>query len=147
VTAGVRRFEEGDDHAFVVGLNVPLASRDYARGAVSAARAQLESVSAKRDAVRVKLDAELFALYQELSHSYKEVTLLRDSVLPKMEQAVNQSHYAYERGRYGYVEWAAAQRELMELRQSLLQAFADVHRYRIEIERLTGSSLLERDLP
>ena len=147
VTAGVRRFEEGDDHAFIVGLNVPLASRDYARGAVSAARAQLESVDAKREAVRVKLDAELFALYQELSHSYKEVTLLRDSVLPKMEQAVNESRYAYERGRYGYVEWAAAQRELMELRQSLLEAYADVHRYRIEIERLTGSSLLERDLP
>lgn len=147
VTAGVRRFEEGDDHALVVGLNVPFASRDYARGAVSAARAQLESVDARREAARVKLDAELFAMYQELSHAYKEVTLLRDSVLPKMEQAVNESRYAYERGRYGYVELAATQRELVELRQSLLEAYADVHRYRIEIERLTGSSMLERDLP
>lgn len=147
VTAGVRRFEDGDDLAFVVGLNVPLASRDYARGTVNAARAQLDSVDAKREAVRVKLDAELFAMYQELSHAYKEVMLLRDSVLPKMERAVNESRYAYERGRYGYVEWAAAQKELAELRQSLLEAYANVHRYRIEIERLTGSSLLERDLP
>lgn len=147
VTAGVRRFEEGDDHAFIVGLSVPMASRDYARGAMTAARAQLESVDAKREALRVKLDAELFAMYQELSHSYKEVTLLRDSVLPKMERAVDESRYAYERGRYGYVEWAAAQRELTELRQSLLEAYADVHRYRIEIERLTGTSLMERGLP
>lgn len=30
VTTGVRRFEDGDDHAFVVGLTVPFASRDYA---------------------------------------------------------------------------------------------------------------------
>lgn len=147
VTAGIRRFEAGDDHAFLVGLNVPLTSRDYTRGAISSARAQLESVNVKREAARVKLDAELFALFQELSHSYKEVAMLRDTVLPKMQQAVDESRYAYERGRYGYVEWAAAQRELIELRQSLLEAYADVHRYRIEIERLTGSSLMERDLP
>jgi outer membrane protein, heavy metal efflux system len=147
VTAGVRRFEDSDDHAFVVGLTVPLASRDYARGEITAARAQIESVDAKRNAARVKLDAELFAMYQELSHSYKEVELLRDSVLPKMERAVDETRYAYERGRYGYVEWAAAQRELIELRHSLLEAYADVHLYRIEIERLTGTSLLERDLP
>lgn len=86
-------------------------------------------------------------MYQELSHSYKEVELLRDAVLPKMERAVDETRYAYERGRYGYVEWAAAQRELIDLRHALLKAYADVHLYRIEIERLTGTSLLERDLP
>jgi cobalt-zinc-cadmium efflux system outer membrane protein len=147
VTAGVRRFGDTDDHAFIVGLNVPLPSRAYARGEMTTARAQLDSLDAKREATRVRLDAELFAMYQELSHSYKEVELLRDSVLPKMERAVEETRYAYERGRYGYVEWAAAQRELIELRHSLLEAYADVHLYRIEIERLTGTSLMERDLP
>jgi cobalt-zinc-cadmium efflux system outer membrane protein len=147
VTAGVRRFEDRDDHAFIVGLTVPFASRDYSQGAITQARAQLEEVGARQTALRVRLDTELFAMYQELFHSYTEVRMLRDDVLPKMERAMKESQYAYERGRYGYVELVAAQRELLELRRGLSEAYADVHRYRIEIERLTGASLTSKTLP
>lgn len=143
---GVRRFEQGEDHAFVVGITVPLPSRDYAQGAIAQARAQLDQVDAQRQARRVQLDAELFGIYQEIKHAYTEVATLRDDVLPMLEQAVEESRYAYERGRYSYVEWAAAQRELLEMRRSLSAAYANVHRYRVEIERLTGASLTARTL-
>ena len=146
VTAGVRRFEDGDDHAFIVGITVPIASRGYEQGAIAESRAHLEAVDAKRTALRVKLDTELFGIYQDLNHAYTEVVMLREDVLPKMEQAVEESRYAYERGRYSYVEWVAAQRELLETRRSLSSAYADVHRYRVEIERLTGASLAPTSL-
>jgi cobalt-zinc-cadmium efflux system outer membrane protein len=141
VTAGVRRYEDNGDHAFIVGFTVPIANRDSWQGAAAEARAQAAQVDARTDALRVQLDAELFGLYQELRHSYAEVTTLRNEVLPRVESAVEQSRYAYERGRYGYIEWVAAQRELVELRRALLDASADAHRQRIEIERLTGISL------
>lgn len=141
LSAGVRRFELGDDHAFVVGLTVPIATRDYSQGTLAEARALSSQVDAKTEALRVRLDAELFGLYQELGHSYAEVRTLRDEVLPRIEAATEQSRYAYERGRYGYVEWVAAQRELVELRRALVDATADAHRQRIEIERLTGATL------
>ena len=67
----------------------------------------------------MRLDTELFAIYQDLNHAYTEVKMLRDEVLPKMELAVEESRYAYERGRYSYVEWVAAQRELLEMRRAL----------------------------
>jgi len=141
VTAGVRRFEDNNDYALVVGLTVPLANRDSWQGAMAEARAQSAQVDARGAALRVQLDAELFGVYQELRHSYTEVTTLKNDVLPRIEAAVEQSRYAYERGRYGYIEWVAAQRELVELRRALLEATADAHRQRIEIERLTGVSL------
>jgi outer membrane protein, heavy metal efflux system len=151
VTAGVRRFEDAGDHAFVVGLSVPIPSSDQYRGAVSVARAHSAQADARAEALRVQLDAELFAIYQELRHSYAEVETLRGVVLPRMESASEQSRYAYERGRYSYLEWVAAQRELVDLRNALLEASADVHRRRIEIERLTGASLagdvLRREIP
>jgi cobalt-zinc-cadmium efflux system outer membrane protein len=146
VSAGVRRFELESDQAVVVGLTIPFASRRSSDGGIAAARAQLEAINAKKDALRVRLDVELFALYQDLNHSYVEVTTLRDEVLPKMQKAADESRYAYERGRYSYVEYAAAQAELLELRQALLEAYAQAHQFRIEIERLTGTSL-EGDLP
>jgi outer membrane protein, heavy metal efflux system len=147
VTAGVRRFEDNGDHAFVVGLTVPLADRSYSRGAVAEARALSAQVDAKSAALRVQLDTALFGLYQELRHAYTEVAMLRDVVLPRMQTAAEQSRYAYERGRYGYAEWLAAQRELLEVRRGLLQASANAHRHRIEIERLTGTALSGRLIP
>jgi cobalt-zinc-cadmium efflux system outer membrane protein len=141
VNAGVRRFGDGDDHALVVGLTVPFPARDQTQGAINEAVARSAQVDAQDTALRVQLDAELFGLYQELRHAYAEVSTLRDKVLPRMEAAAEQSRYAYERGRYGYAEWVAAQRELLDLRSGLLQACADVHRHRIEIERLTGTVL------
>jgi cobalt-zinc-cadmium efflux system outer membrane protein len=141
VTAGVRRFEDGSDHAFVVGMTVPIASRDYAQGAIDEARAQSSKVDAASTAFRVQLDAELFGIYQDLRHAYEEVQTLRSDVLPSVEAALEQTRYAYERGRYGYVEWAAAQSELAELRRALVEASANAHRQRIEIERLTGTAL------
>jgi outer membrane protein, heavy metal efflux system len=146
VTAGVRRFEDSDDHAFVLGLTLPIASRSYVQGAIAESRAHLSAVDAKQAALQVKLDTDLFAMYQELYHAYTEVRMVRDDVLPKMEQAVEESRYAYERGRYSYVEWVAAQRELLEMRRSLSSAYADVHRFRVEIERLTGASLTSSSL-
>jgi cobalt-zinc-cadmium efflux system outer membrane protein len=144
VTAGVRRFEDQSDHAFVVGLSVPLPNRSLAEGVVATARAQSAQVDAKRTALRAQLNAELFALYQELRHSYTAVQTLRNDVLPRMEVAVEQSRYAYERGRYSYIEWVAAQRELLDQRRALLEASANAHRLRIEIERLTGAALSGR---
>jgi outer membrane protein, heavy metal efflux system len=147
LTTGVRRFEEGDDVALVVGVTVPLPARDATRGAVAQARAYVDAVDAKRSARRVQLDTELFALYQQLTHAYAEAAMLRDDVLPKMEQAAAESRYAYERGRYSYMEWVAAQRELLDLRRALSSAYARVHRERIEIERLIGASLVPKTAP
>lgn len=144
VTAGVRRFEDQSDHALVVGLTVPLPVRAQTEGAIATARAQAAQVDAKQEALRAQLDAELFAIYQELRHAHSEAEVLRNDVLPRMEIAVEQSRYAYERGRYGYIEWVAAQRELLEQRRALLGAAANVHRFRIEIERLTGAALSGR---
>ncbi|WP_175596917.1 TolC family protein [Peristeroidobacter soli] len=147
VTAGIRRFEDQSDHALVVGLTVPLPARAQTEGAIATARAQAARVDARQEALRVQLDAELFALYQELRHAHSETEVLRNDVLPRMETAVEQSRYAYERGRYGYIEWVAAQRELLEQRRALLEAAANVHRFRIEIERLTAAALSGRFQP
>jgi cobalt-zinc-cadmium efflux system outer membrane protein len=57
---------------------------------------------------------------------------------------LTQTEYAYQRGRYSYLEWIAAQRELLDAQRSLIEASANAHRYFAEIERLTGESLAAR---
>jgi cobalt-zinc-cadmium efflux system outer membrane protein len=139
---GARRYEEGDDVAWVAGFTVPLFSSKYAQPQIDMARAERERADTSREAALLKARAQLFEQYQELQHARIEVTGLREQVLPKLEQALTQTEYAYERGRYSYMEWSDAQRELLQTRRRLIDAVAEYHKYRIEIERLTGEPLM-----
>ena len=58
-----------------------------------------------------------------------------------MESALKNTEYAFERGRYSYLELTDAQQELLDLRGTLIDAAALYHLTRIEIERLTGAAV------
>lgn len=138
LTAGIRRYEAGDDFAGVVNVAVPLGFSDRGQGDIAAAQAKLQQVDASRNASEVRLLSHLFALHQELAHARHVAQKLAAEVLPKISEALRQTEYAYERGRYGYMELVAAQRELLEVERARIQAAVDAYGYAIEIDRLTG---------
>lgn len=145
--AGVRRFEADDESALVFGITMPLTNRRQAQGAIAVARAHAEQTRVQSEVLSLQLNTDLFALYQEMKHAIAEATALRSEVLPRMEVALTQARYAYERGRYSYMEWLATQRELTDVRRALIDASAKAHRHRIEIERLTGAAVATGDMP
>jgi outer membrane protein, heavy metal efflux system len=138
VSAGIRRFESGDDFAAVAGLTIPLALRDPARGEVAAAQARLEQVEVERSASALRVRTQLFGWLQELAHARHAADTLDREVIPRMSAALQQTEYAYQRGRYGYAELVAAQRELLEVKRARIQVAVDAYRYATEIDRLTG---------
>jgi outer membrane protein, heavy metal efflux system len=139
--AGLRILAESNDEALVFGVTMPLNASKRARNEIAAARAERERTAAEREAHRVRAEAELFELFQELRHSVTEAEVLRASVLPEMEAALADTRYAFERGRYSYLEWVDAQRELVDVQRALIDASANAHLYRTEIERLTNEPL------
>lgn len=140
VSAGVRRFEDGDDFAAVAGLTIPLALRDPARGDIAAAQARLEQVDAERSASALQIRTQLFGWLQELAHARHAADTLDTDVIPRMSAALQQTEYAYQRGRYVYSELVAAQRELLEVKRARIQVAVDAYRYATEIDRLTGAT-------
>jgi cobalt-zinc-cadmium efflux system outer membrane protein len=139
--AGLRILSETNDEALVFGVTLPLNASRRARNEIAAARADRERTTAERDAHRVRAEAQLFELFQELRHSTTEAEVLRTTVLPEMEAALVATRTAFERGRYSYLEWVDAQRELIDVQGALIDASANAHLYRTEIERLTGEPL------
>jgi outer membrane protein, heavy metal efflux system len=141
VRAGVRLLHDTNDEAFVFGVTMPLRAAARARNEIAAVRAEREQTAAERAAHRVRAEAQLFELFQELRHALTEAEVLRTAVLPEMEAALEATRYAFDRGRYSYLEWVDAQRELVEVQRALIDAAANAHLYRTEIERLTGEPL------
>ncbi len=144
IGAGIRQLQETDDHAFVVSMSMPLFVGNRQRGAVAEAGARRSQVALDERSAFLRAQAQLFELFQELKHSLTEADMLREQVLPHTESILQQTEYAYRRGRYSYLDWIAVQRELLDAKRSLIETSANAHRYAAEIERLTGEPITTR---
>lgn len=135
---GIRRLDAGNDHALVASITVPLFSSRQAAPDMAEATARQRLSETEYEAALVRNHARLFEVYQEMRHAITETESLRTVVVPQMEEVLKQTEYAYQRGRYSYLEWADAQRELLEVNRRLIESAAKVHLLLTEVERLTG---------
>jgi len=139
--AGVRHIEESNDQAFVFSVSMPLFPARRADPLASEARAKRELVDAQRRQAEVRAQATLYELHQQLQRVILQARTLRDDIQPRSAEALKETEYAYERGRYGYIELVDAQREYLAVREALIEAAASAHTLRAEIERLTNAPL------
>jgi outer membrane protein, heavy metal efflux system len=140
--AGIRRLEETDNWAAVVGVSVPLGSATRAAPRVRAAEAELAALALERESEEISLYATLADAQARLSAASAEVSLARTDVLPRLEQAEQIAERAYRAGALSYLEWAQVQAEATVTRREELQAAIEGHRALIEIQRLTGESFI-----
>lgn len=138
---GMRRFEESKDSALVAGFSIPLPLSDRNQGEIREAEMRRAQTDARQRAALARAHATVYGLYQELTATRTRVETLRGSALPEAQQALQQTQYGYERGRFSYLELATAQQELLDLRAAIIDAAADYHRVLAEIERLTNAPL------
>lgn len=137
-SAGIRRLQDTHDDAFVFGISVPLYPARQAAPAIEEARALRGKIDVDQKAAFINARSQVLELYQELLHSIDETRILQSEVLPQMEQAREQTEYAYERGRYSYLELVEGQRAYLDTQRALIEAAASAQTLQAEIERLTG---------
>ena len=125
----------------MASFSVPLFSGRRAEGYIAEAQARRELLGADRHIAQVRAQATLYQLHQELSYAVLEAGTLSSDTLPRSDEALKETEYAYERGRYSYLELVDAQREYLDLQGALIDAATDAHQLRAEIERLTNAPL------
>jgi cobalt-zinc-cadmium efflux system outer membrane protein len=140
---GARRFEETGDTALVAGVSMPLFAGRRNRGEVQAATAARDEVEYRQQSALLQLHSLLFEAYHTRQQNIAAVEQLRDAVLPDLTRALELTQKAYERGRYSYVEWTAAQRELLSAREALVEAAATALLNQALIEQLTAQPMTQ----
>jgi len=138
VNAGIRHTNNGNDQAFVAGINIPFGERTRNPGRIAEARANLARTSSEEQASRIRIETALFVMYEKLQHSLHVTETVRTNIIPPLEQAFAETRRAYNLGRYSYLELRNVQAELLSAKNTLIEASIDAHRNMIEIERLTG---------
>ncbi len=133
---GARRFETTSDWALVAGLTVPLPLFDRNQGRVAESRAALARTHADSEAGSVRLHTTLYEIYQEMQHSVHRVEVLRNEVIPRLEETMDETRRGYAQGRYRYYELRTVEADLLAARRSLVEAGTAAHRLVITLERL-----------
>ena len=138
---GIRRLEGLNDNALVGSLEFPLNSRRRNRGEIAAVRAERAEVGVRREQALNQLYARLFDAYATRSQSIKAVNVLANETIPDLTKALEETQTAFETGLYSYLELIAAQRALIEAKQTYIATAASALQAAVIIEQLTGISL------
>jgi cobalt-zinc-cadmium efflux system outer membrane protein len=141
VTAGVTRFNQFDDHAYMIGISIPLPLFDRNRGGVLEASRRLDKATDELRAVQSRVLTELTQAYQRLAAIEQELRTLRTVLLPGSQSAFEAATKGYQLGKFGFLDVLDAQRTLFQTRTQHLRALADYQRGVSAIERLVGGSL------
>jgi cobalt-zinc-cadmium efflux system outer membrane protein len=141
VGLGGRHHADGDDGALVAELSLPLPLFDRKRGELLEARYRLRRTESERRLAASTVSATLHAAHQRLLRASDAAALLRERALPEALLAFEGARRAWRVGVLRYVEVLDAQRTWFALRDEEIEALADYHVARTELEGLIGRPL------
>jgi cobalt-zinc-cadmium efflux system outer membrane protein len=122
VSAGVRRFEESNEQALVVGVSIPFPIRDRNQGNIAAAQARVRSAAAREAVAQSDYRQSVAeARAQYLSAEAKADTLEAKS-LPQAEEALRLAEFGYREGKFELIEVLSAGDARDGVRRSLIDA-------------------------
>jgi len=138
---GVSRFSIFNDHAFMLGLSVPLPIFDRNRGAILESYRRLDKALDEQRGAQLRTRSELSDAYERTQAVAVELSLLRESILPGTRSAFDAATRGYELGKFGILDVLDAQHALFQARTQHLRALAEYRRGTSELERLSGIAL------
>ena len=141
VAAGVQRFEETDDSAFLVSLALPIPLFDRNQGRIEEAAANLAKARQGHQAVETEMAALLGRALNELAAAHEETEILQTDVLPKAQQAFEAAQQGYREGKFDYLYVLDTQRTFFETKVQYIDAVEACHLSRADGERLMGQAL------
>lgn len=122
VSAGVRRFGESGDNAFLVGVSIPLPFRDRNQGNVAAAEARLRAANAREAVALADYEQAVATARARYLGAEARVETLSRTSLPQAEEALRLVNIGYRNGRFPLIEVLAAAEARDTIREALIAA-------------------------
>jgi cobalt-zinc-cadmium efflux system outer membrane protein len=141
LNAGVKRFEEGGDYAFIVGMSLPIPLFDRNQGGVRGARYRLAQTEHQAKTARVRVMTALLEAYEAMASARAEAAAFKNEIVPAAGQAFEASRRGYRQGKFAYLEVLDAQHTFAQANARLLDALARYHRAVALVESLVGTGL------
>lgn len=122
ISVGVRRFEESNDQAFIVGVSIPLPFRNRNQGNVAAAQANYRAATASEAIANANYRLEFQRTRTLFLATQSRVETLSSASLPQAQEALRLVEIGYRNGRFPLIEVLAAAEARDATRENLIEA-------------------------
>ncbi|MFT5326207.1 MAG: cobalt-zinc-cadmium efflux system outer membrane protein [Planctomycetaceae bacterium] len=133
--SGSQGFESG------LGLRFTIPIFNGNQGGIAIAEAQLEGMARRYVAVRDQVTLEVRTAHTQLEQAQQNLSLVRDKILPALQQAQELARRNYENGGAPYFLVLQTTSQYLDTRMRELQLEADTRRAIAELERGVGMKL------
>jgi outer membrane protein, heavy metal efflux system len=134
----------GNDNTIGFGVSLPLRIFDRNQGEIARTRAEIDRADAQRDATVVLALSEVDGALATLASQAEKVRMLRDTYLPKAQQARDTVEFAYRRGGLSLLDFLDAQRTYRETTQEHLRALGNYLTAIDQLEAAVGAPVMEK---
>ncbi len=128
-----RRLEESDQHAFDVGVGIPLPIFDRNQGAIRSLRAEQLAATARAEATRNELVREVRSAHLRLGRALFAAGVLREELLPRAQTVLDSAEARFAAGDASLVEvlpirrdWASLQLDYVDALREVMVAWSDL---------------------
>lgn len=142
--AGFRRFNESKDRAFIASLSIPIPLLNRNQGGIEEARYKVESVEQSVEAIKVSLLSQIMSKQELIGNLDEILKMMSEIVLPEASRAYEIISRNYRLGQYSTLDVLDAQRKLFEAQATYLDTQIEYNIAIIELEGLTGHSVLNQ---
>lgn len=142
VGAGIRRFEANDDLALVFNFTMPLQLNDRNQGNIAAAQAEYQGKLAQQELLKSKLSVALTRISAAMQNNIAQEKRLTQKLKPVARSLLKEVERGYKLGIYNVLQWVDAQDELYSIERDIIEAQHAVQLQFLELERLSGMSLV-----
>ncbi|MCB2087754.1 MAG: TolC family protein [Sphingomonadaceae bacterium] len=138
ISAGVRRFEESNANAFIVGVSIPLPFSNRNQGNIAAAEANLRAATAREAVALADYEQAVMRARSAYLAAEARVETLSTTSLPQAEEALRLVQIGYSNGRFPLIEVLSAADARDAIRQALIAAQQDRGQAAAELIRLAA---------
>lgn len=138
ISAGVRRFEESNANAFIVGVSIPLPFSNRNQGNIASAEANLRAATAREAVALADYEQAVTRARAAYLAAEARVETLSTTSLPQAEEALRLVQIGYSNGRFPLIEVLAAADARDAIREALIAAQQDMGQTAAELIRLAA---------
>jgi len=132
---------DANEQTLGFGFSIPIRIFDRNQGEIARTRSEVNRVDAVRQAVAVQALSEVDTALGALTTERGKLAALRDTYLPKAQQARDTVEFAYRRGGVNLLDFLDAQRTHRETSLEYLRALGNYWTAVYQLETAVGGSL------
>ena len=140
-SVGIKQIQDVNDTALTAGFSMPLFASKRNTGAIISAQAARDEIIVKREVTMLALHNQLYRAYANRKQAIFIAKNLKESIIPTLTEALDETQIAYQRGRYSYLDYLTARQELLFARRAMIESASAALRYGTEIEQLIAEPL------